>query len=131
MSMFITYKVEVENQLKKNIKILKFDWGGEYESNKFSELCTKFDIIHQTTASYTPQQNKIAEQKNKTLKEMINSMLVSCKAPQNLGGSSVNYKLYSKQSAPQETWSYTMWVMAWKDIFLLLPQNVGVPLQRY
>ena len=42
MNMFITYKVEVENQLNKNIKILKFDRGREYESNDFSELCAKF-----------------------------------------------------------------------------------------
>ena len=84
MNMFITYKAEVENQLNKNIKILKSDRGGEYESNDFSELCAKFDIIHQTTAPYTPQQNGIAERKNRTLKEMVNSLLVSSGAPQNL-----------------------------------------------
>ena len=86
MNMFITYKAEVENQLNKNIKILKSDRGGEYESNDFSELCAKFGIIHQTTAPYTPQQNGIAERKNRTLKEMVNSMLVSSGAPQNLWG---------------------------------------------
>nr|GEU53750.1 zinc finger, CCHC-type [Tanacetum cinerariifolium] len=32
-------------------------------------------IIHQTMAPYTPQQNGVAERKNKTLKEMVNSML--------------------------------------------------------
>nr|KAJ0198596.1 hypothetical protein LSAT_V11C700365700 [Lactuca sativa] len=32
-------------------------------------------IIHQTTAPYTPQQNGVAERKNRTLKEMVNSML--------------------------------------------------------
>ena len=74
MNMFLTYKAEVENQFNKNIKILKSDRDGEYESNKFSELCVKFGIIHQTIAPYTPQQNKIAERKNKTLKEMVNSM---------------------------------------------------------
>jgi len=47
--MFTTYKVEVKNQRNKNINILKSDRGGEYESNKFSELCAKFGIIHQTT----------------------------------------------------------------------------------
>jgi len=51
--MFIIYKVKVENQLNKNIKILKSDRGGEYESNEFSELCAKFGIIRQTTAPYT------------------------------------------------------------------------------
>ena len=74
MSMFVTYNAEVENQLNKNIKILKFDWGGEHESTEFSELYANFDII---TTSYTPQQNEIAERKNRTLKEMINFMLVS------------------------------------------------------
>ena len=46
MNMFLTYKAEVENQLNKNIKILKFDRGKKFESNEFSELCTKFSIIH-------------------------------------------------------------------------------------
>ncbi|GJS78200.1 zinc finger, CCHC-type containing protein [Tanacetum coccineum] len=32
-------------------------------------------IIHETTASYTPQQNSLAERKNRALKEMVNSML--------------------------------------------------------
>ena len=31
MNMFITYKAEVENQLNKNIKILKSDRGGEHD----------------------------------------------------------------------------------------------------
>ena len=55
LTILITYKSEVENQLNKNIKILKSDRGGEYESNDFSELCAKFGIIHQTIAPYTPQ----------------------------------------------------------------------------
>jgi len=49
MNMFLTYKVEVENQLNKIITILKSDRGGEYESIEFSELYAKFSIIHQTT----------------------------------------------------------------------------------
>ena len=53
MNMFLTYKVEVENQLNKNIKILQSDRDGEYISKEFSELCSKFDIIHQSTAPYT------------------------------------------------------------------------------
>ena len=83
--MFITYKAKVENQLNKNVKILKSDRSREYESDEFSEFCANFRIIHQITARYTPQQNEIAERKNKTLKEMVNSILVSFGTPQNLG----------------------------------------------
>ena len=32
-------------------------------------------IIHENTAQYTPQQNGVAERKNRTLKEMVKSML--------------------------------------------------------
>nr|GEZ09671.1 zinc finger, CCHC-type [Tanacetum cinerariifolium] len=32
-------------------------------------------IIHETTAPYTPQQNGVAERKNRAFKEMVNSML--------------------------------------------------------
>nr|GEY20615.1 zinc finger, CCHC-type [Tanacetum cinerariifolium] len=32
-------------------------------------------VIHETTAPYTPQQNGVAERKNRALKEMVNSML--------------------------------------------------------
>ena len=36
--MFITYKVKAENQLNKNVKILKSDQGKKYESNEFGEF---------------------------------------------------------------------------------------------
>ena len=32
-------------------------------------------IIHETTAPYTPQENGVAERKNRVLKQMVNSML--------------------------------------------------------
>ena len=35
---FVLYKTEVENRLNKNIKVLKSDKGGEYESS-FVDLC--------------------------------------------------------------------------------------------
>ncbi|GJS39842.1 zinc finger, CCHC-type containing protein [Tanacetum coccineum] len=45
-----------------------------------SDLCDfhatpSLEIIHETTAPYTPQQNGVAERKNRALKEMVNSML--------------------------------------------------------
>ena len=71
---------------QQNIKILISDRGEKYESNKFSKLCANFDIIYQTTILYTPQQNKIAERKNKTLKVMVNSILISSESPRTCGG---------------------------------------------
>ena len=48
---FVLYKNEVENQLNKKIKVLKSDRGAEYEST-FVDVCTKHEIIHETTTPY-------------------------------------------------------------------------------
>ena len=37
-TMNLTYNAEVDNQLKKNIKILKSGRGEKFESNEFSEF---------------------------------------------------------------------------------------------
>jgi len=55
--------------------IFKYPIEGKFESSKLSKLYGNFGIIHQITAPYTPQQNGIAERKNKTIKEITKSML--------------------------------------------------------
>jgi hypothetical protein len=72
---FKIYKVEVENHLKRKIKRLLSDRGGEYFSNDFSEFCAEHDIIHERTPPYSPQSNGIAERKNRTLTDLVNAML--------------------------------------------------------
>ena len=108
---FIEFKAEVENKLGKKIKAIRSDRGGEYEA-PFGDLCSLLGIIHQTTAPYTPQQNGVAERKNRTLKEMMNALLISSGLPQNLWGEAIlsaNYilnKIPHKKShkTPYELW---------------------------
>ena len=69
---FKIYKQEVELQRNDLIKVLRTDRGGEYYDPVYFQST---GIIHQTTAPYTPQQNGVAERKNRTLKEMVNAML--------------------------------------------------------
>ena len=75
----------MENQLDRKIKVKRSDRGGEYEA-PFGDFCSQHGIIHQTTAPYSPQQNGVAERKNRTLKEMMNALLLSYGLPQNLWG---------------------------------------------
>ena len=81
-------KNEVKNQLSKKIKRLRIDRGGKYESNPFNFFCEDHEIIHKTTP-YFPESNGIAERKNRTLKEMMNAMLVSSGAPLSLWGEAI------------------------------------------
>ena len=77
---FVLYKNEVDNQLNKKIKVMRSDRGGEYES-PFVDFCAQHGIIHETIALHSPQSNGVAEQKKRTLKEMMNVMLISSGLP--------------------------------------------------
>ena len=55
-------------------------------SLQLSEFYALHGIVHQTTTPYTPQQNGIAKRKNRTLKDMVNSMLNSLGLPHYMWG---------------------------------------------
>eukprot|EP00253_Pinus_taeda_P002143 PITA_02143 len=68
----MAFKAFVEKQFGHQILKLRSDNGGEYVNNKFINFCTENGIQMQYSVPYTPQQNGVAERKNRTLKEMAN-----------------------------------------------------------
>ena len=72
---FKIYKAEVENQLEKKIKRLRSNRGGEYFPKIFDEFCEEDGIIHERTPPYSPESNGIAQRKNRTVTDLVNSML--------------------------------------------------------
>ena len=109
---FVLYKTEVENQLNKKIKRLRSDRGGEYVS-PFAEICAQNGIIHECTAPYSPQQNGIAERKNRTLKEMMNAMLISSGLGQDMWGDAIlsaNYLLNKIPFKKKDVTPYELWM---------------------
>ncbi|GJV11722.1 zinc finger, CCHC-type containing protein [Tanacetum coccineum] len=73
---FRIYKSEVESKCDTRIKCLRADRGSEYYDLRYFQYTV---IVHKVTAPYTPQQNGIAERKNHTLMDMVNSMIVPSK----------------------------------------------------
>lgn len=53
-SIFKRFKMLVENQSEKKIKILRTDGDGEYTSNMFKEFYAEHGIDHEVTGPYTP-----------------------------------------------------------------------------
>lgn len=49
--------------------------GTEFINNAFSEFLKNKGILHQTSCTYMPQQNGVAEQKNRHLLEVTRSLL--------------------------------------------------------
>jgi transposase InsO family protein len=109
---FKLYKNEVENQLSTRIKAIRSDRGGEYVA-PFEQLCADSGIIHQTTTPYSPQSNGIAERKNRTLKEMMNAMLISSGLPQNMWGEAILSANHILNKIPHKTKDQTPYEM-WK-----------------
>ena len=114
LEMFQHFKDEVENQLDRKIKVVRSDRGGEYEA-PFGDFCSQHGInciIHQTTAPYSPQQNGVAEHKNRTLKKMMNALLLSSGLPQNLWGEAMFSANYILNRIPQKKTNkspYELW----------------------
>nr|GEZ77850.1 hypothetical protein [Tanacetum cinerariifolium] len=81
---FETFKVfqkEVENQLGKTIKLLHFNRGGEYMSQEFLNHLKDHGIIAHRTPPYTPQHNGVPERRNRTLLDMVRSMMSQTTLP--------------------------------------------------
>jgi transposase InsO family protein len=75
LNCFKTYKTEVKSQLEKKIKRFRSDNSGEYFSIEFNLFCTEHVIIYERTPPCSPHSNKVAERKNRTLTDLVNSML--------------------------------------------------------
>lgn len=91
--------------------MIRSDRGGEYVQ-PFSEFCAKHGIIHEVTPPYSPQSNGVAERKNRTLKEMMNAMLISSGLPQNMWGEAIlsaNYILNRIPKKMEEKTPYELW----------------------
>ena len=73
--MFKTYQNEVENQLGKTIKILRSDRGSEYLSQEFRDHLRDCRIISKLAPSKTPHHNDMSERRNRTLLDMVRSMM--------------------------------------------------------
>eukprot|EP00253_Pinus_taeda_P017159 PITA_17159 len=72
---FRNFKALVENQSGLHIKVLRTGRGGGHISKEFLHFCRENGIHKQFTTRYTPQQNGVAERKNRTIMDMARSML--------------------------------------------------------
>ncbi|GJY20334.1 retrotransposon protein, putative, ty1-copia subclass [Tanacetum coccineum] len=57
------------------IKAIRSDRGGEYISQEFKDYLKANGIVQQLTPPYTPQHNGVSERRNRTLLDMVRSMM--------------------------------------------------------
>jgi transposase InsO family protein len=74
-SHFQEFKALVENETGGKIKVLRLENGGEYIGKAFKEFCAKAGIKKELTIPYNPQQNRVAEWKNRAIVGVSRAML--------------------------------------------------------
>ncbi|KAJ0938259.1 putative RNA-directed DNA polymerase [Helianthus annuus] len=73
--------IQIENLYKLKVRRIRSDNGTEFKNHSMAEFCTSKGILHEFSAAYTPQQNGVAERKNRTLIETARTMLVESQLP--------------------------------------------------
>ncbi|GJZ24503.1 putative ribonuclease H-like domain-containing protein [Tanacetum coccineum] len=78
-SILMNLITEIENLKDLKVKIIRCDNGGEFKNREMDEFCTKKGIKREFSNARTPQQNFVAEQRNRTLIEAARTMLADAK----------------------------------------------------
>ena len=100
---FKRFKVRVENESNLTIKAMRTDRGGEFTSNEFKQFCDEKGIRRPLTVPRTPQQNGVAERKNRTILNMARSMLKTKKMPREFWAEAVACAVYLTNRAPTKS----------------------------
>ncbi|GJY53683.1 putative ribonuclease H-like domain-containing protein [Tanacetum coccineum] len=88
---FIT---EIEKQLNHKVKVIRSDNGTEFKNWEMNEFCRLKRIKREFSVARTPQQNEVAERKNKTLIEVARTMLADSLLPNVFWAEAVNTACY-------------------------------------
>ena len=77
--MFKVFLALIETKFSTKIKIFQSDSSDEYMSNEFQFFHQRHGIISQCSCPFTPQQNGVAERKNRHLLDVVRTLLIeSC-----------------------------------------------------
>ena len=99
-------------ELEKGLKIIRFRADNAKEYKYLAEQLQPLGIRMEPTTAYTPQQNGVAERFNRTIVQMVRSMLVWAKLPQSFWGEAAvaanhlrNFLPTTNTTSPNESWT--------------------------
>ncbi|KAJ9552609.1 hypothetical protein OSB04_016654 [Centaurea solstitialis] len=109
---FREFQNEVQNQLGRRIKFLRSDRGGKYLSDEFDNHLMECGIVSQLTPPYTPQMNGVSERRNRTLLNMVRTMMCHSTLPMSFWGHALETAAHILNRAPTksvEKTPYELW----------------------
>ncbi|GJW06855.1 putative ribonuclease H-like domain-containing protein [Tanacetum coccineum] len=84
----------IENLIDLRVKVIRCDNETEFKNRVMNQLCEMKGIKREFSVARTPQQNKVAKRKNRTLIEADMTMLVDLKLPTTFWAKAVNIACY-------------------------------------
>ncbi|GJY04523.1 ribonuclease H-like domain-containing protein [Tanacetum coccineum] len=85
---------EIENLVDKEVKIIRSDNGTEFKNKVMNDFCKEKGIKREYSVARTPQQNGVAERRNRTLIEAARTMLADSKLPTTFWAEAVSTACY-------------------------------------
>jgi len=79
----------IKNQFNTSIKVFRTDNGKEYFNSVLGDYLENNGIIHQSSCPNTPQQNGVAERKNRHLHEVARALRFAMNVPKYLWGEAI------------------------------------------
>lgn len=101
--LFQKFHKMVRTQYKSQIQVLRSDNGGEYQNSALHNFFEEEGIINQTTCPNTPQQNGVAERKNRHLLEVVRAALIQAHMPLSYWGEALAFAAYSINRIPSRS----------------------------
>ena len=101
-----------KNHRNKKIKFLRSDHGDEYLNYEFGLQLKQCGIVSQLTPHGTPQRNGVSECHNRTLLDMVRSMMYLTNLPLSFWGYALETVAFTLKRAPSksvETTPYELW----------------------
>lgn len=101
-----------ERQMGHKIKVVKSDNGTEFVNEELQIFLTDKGIIHQTTVTYSPEQNGKIERDMRTLVEASRTMIQAKKLEKNLWAEAINttvYILNRTSNSKEDKTPYQLW----------------------
>ncbi|GJZ80002.1 putative ribonuclease H-like domain-containing protein [Tanacetum coccineum] len=94
-----TFITGIENQINHRVKIIRCDNGTEFKNNEMNQFCQMKGIKREFSVARTPQQNGVAERKNRTLIEAARTMLADSLLPTTFWAEAINTACYVQNRA--------------------------------
>ncbi|GJS90688.1 putative ribonuclease H-like domain-containing protein [Tanacetum coccineum] len=84
----------IENLVDHKVKVIRCDNGTEFKNREMNQFCEMKGILRQFSVARTPQQNGVAERRNRTLIKAARTMLADSKLPTTFWAEAVNTACY-------------------------------------